>query len=457
MSSPYLATQGGQLGEKNAERVSTTHTPLKLLVVKLSSLGDVVHTLTALMDMRAQFPSAQIDWVVEKSFAPLLKICPGVDKVIESDIREWRGSWWTNKMWSQFADFKKILRENSYDAIIDLQGLSKSALISKLAKLNVGGKRYAMGNQTNGASYEFLTKWVADVSIKIKPQVHAVERARILCANALGYSYPIQQKVSAGLSRLALVVSPAPSVLPNTVVLVHASSRADKTWPLKNWTELGQALMKQGFNIALPQGSEKELEQARKIANTLPGAVVWIKMNLKDLAAHLRACSGVIGVDSGLSHIAEALDLPLVQIYNFDTNWRTGPQRLSHQASIFESPTPSVQSVIGLWEKCWHSLQEIQNPTSKVLTDTLSGAEINNAANEEAKNDSAFDTSLNSSFPIELQDPPTALALGEDIKKSRQTQLKSSRLRSDASKKPKVTKLSNKAKEELNPQPGLFD
>jgi len=454
-------TEGSQLREVNVASYSTTHPSLKILIVKLSSLGDVVHTLTALMDIRAHFPSAQIDWVVEKPFAPLLKICPGVNRVIESNIREWRRSWWSKKMWSEFADFKKILQENSYDAIIDLQGLSKSALVSKLAKLNVGGKRYAMGNQTHGASYEFATKWVADVSIKIQPQVHAVERARILCAKALGYSYlePQNAGVAAHPGNCALVVNPAPSVLPNTIALVHASSRADKTWPLRHWTELGQALIKEGFNIALPQGSEKELEQARKIANTLPGSVVWIKMNLKDMASHLRACAGVIGVDSGLSHIAEALDLPLVQIYNFDTNWRTGPQRLAYQRSIFESPTPSVQSVLSLWESCRYSYQEIQTPTIKVSRDTLSDEEINKSVNVQAKNDSAFDIFIDSS-PAPAPDQADLLGTQVQGGHNNPTPLpksKSSAQLMDPPPKPKGAGRSSKPKQESSPQPGLFD
>jgi heptosyltransferase-1 len=309
------------------------------------------------MDIKAQFPNSQIDWVVEKSFAPLVQICPVVNTVIETDIRSWRRALFAKQTRLDFARFKQKLQSTRYDAVIDLQGLSKSAFVCALTKLSEGGRRYAMANQTNGASYEFATRWVAHTAFKIHPQVHAVERARILCSKALGYPYPFNSVLDKTPAQPTLAVSPSQAVAPNTIAFVHASSRADKTWSLKNWTELGEALIARGFQIALPQGSDAELEQARQIANTLVGAKVWTKMSLSEVSSHLRACVGVIGVDSGLSHIAEVLDLPLVQIYNFDTNWRTGPQRWPFQKSIFELPSPSVEHVLELWDSCLKSYQ----------------------------------------------------------------------------------------------------
>ena len=338
---------------------------MKILIVKLSSLGDVVHTLPAVTDIRTHFPTAQIDWVVERGFAPLLKVSTCVSNVIACDIRRWRKSWWTTQTRLEFANFKEKLQENEYDAIIDLQGLSKSAFISWLAKLSRIGKRFAIGNQTDGASYEFMTRWVADTPIDVQVRVHAVERSRIICSKALGYDYLHSATNDAAFKQSSyLEVNPSTEVLPKTVVLVHASSRADKAWPINYWTELGEALMQRGFQIALPQGSESELEQARAISNTLLGSKVWLKMSLDEVTAHLAACVGVIGVDSGLSHIAEVLDLPLVQIYNFETDWRTGPIRHNFQTSIYASPTPSVSDVLSKWDDCW---RRYQNHTSPVV------------------------------------------------------------------------------------------
>jgi heptosyltransferase-1 len=336
---------------------------LKILIVKLSSLGDVVHTLPAVMDIKEHVPNAQIDWVVERGFAPLLKLAPFVQNIICCDVRKWRKSWWSRRTRDEFKAFKHQLQTTQYDAVIDLQGLSKSALISWLAMLSPGGQRFAIGNQTEGASWEFMTRWAADRPIDVKTRVHAVERSRIVCAKALNYEFvdeSLSETKAPNASRL-LSVAPSLTVLPHTVALVHASSRQDKTWPLHFWTELGEALMARGFNIALPQGSDQELEQARAISNTLVGSKVWLKMGLDEVTAHLSSCVGVIGVDSGLSHIAEVLDLPLVQIYNFQTNWRTGPSRQSYQSSVFAKPTPSVQSVLAQWDLCWNSFRSTQN------------------------------------------------------------------------------------------------
>ena len=359
-------------------------------------MGDVVHTLPAVMDIRIHLPNAQIDWVVERAFAPLLAVAPCVNKVITCDIRRWRKSWWTYDTRREFKAFKHELRAEAYDAIIDLQGLSKSAFISWLAELSSEGKRYAIGNQTDGASYEPMTRWVADIPVKVHNRVHAVERSRLICSKALNYEYLCQKDQTLSplaapsprstiSSDLALHVKPAQhAVLPQTIALVHASSREDKTWPLSFWTELGEALIARGFQIALPQGSEAELEQARKIANTLIGSKVWLKMSLDEVTAHLAACVGVIGVDSGLSHIAEALDLPLVQIYNFDTNWRTGPIRHPYQSSIYAEPTPCVEDVLKKWDESWRlfkslgdqrniSIQPFSKEGSGVISESLVG------------------------------------------------------------------------------------
>lgn len=319
-------------------------------------MGDVVHALPAVMDIKNHLPNAQVDWVVERAFAPLLEVSPVVDNVISCEIRRWRKTFWTSQTRREVQAFKHQLQKKSYDAIIDLQGLSKSAFVSWLAKLNPNGRRFAIGNQTDGSSYEFLTRWVADKPIEVQNRVHAVERSRIICSKALNFNYLDNSDENESLNKVksALTVVPSGTVLPKTIALIHASSRADKTWPLTYWTKLGEALMSKGFNIALPQGSDFELEQARAISNTLVGSKVWLKMGLDEVTAHLAACVGVIGVDSGLSHIAEALDLPLVQIYNFETNWRTGPIRNDFQTSIYANPTPSPEDVLAKWDLCWN-------------------------------------------------------------------------------------------------------
>jgi heptosyltransferase I len=136
-----------------------------------------------------------------------------------------------------------------------------------------------------------------------------------------------------------------------TVVFAHGSSREDKLWPVSYWVELGQRLNAQGYGIALAHGSAAEEQRSKDIASQLNGAVVWPRLGLDDLVDALAGTAGVVGVDSGLSHMAVALDLPHVQIYSFDTAWRTGPVQSVHakQISVFAQPTPSVEAIWQAW------------------------------------------------------------------------------------------------------------
>jgi heptosyltransferase-1 len=339
--------------------------PLRILIVKLSSLGDVVHAMAAVQDIRRAHPGAQIDWVVERAFAPLVSRCEGVQRVIPCELRRWRKNPFAGPTRQAWASFKQALQSQPYDAVIDLQGLTKSALISWLAQTRIGGLRYAMANQTDGSSYEAPTRWLADVAIHQEPHVHAVERARILCAQALGYTPqgPAAFGLRAGTLALAqpqarpahaLRASPAGAVNPfaprkPVVALVHGTSRQDKEWPLAHWIDLGRRLNHSGFCVALAHGSAAEHAVSETIAAGLADAWVWPGMALDALTDTMARCAGVIGVDSGLSHMAVALGLPHVQIYNFDTAWRTGVQT-ARQVSVYASPTPGVDAVWQAWD-----------------------------------------------------------------------------------------------------------
>jgi heptosyltransferase I len=326
---------------------------MKILLVKLSSLGDIVHTLPVVQDILTALPDAQIDWVIEKSFAPLLTQVKGIHRIIPCELRRWRKSFWTVQTRSAWRAFKADLQAQSYDAVIDLQGLTKSAVIARLAKMSLQGKRYAMANQTEGSGYEAPTRWVADVAIALEPHVHAVQRGRELAARALGYSMP--KETDFGLFYL-LNQPPDQQIraqaAPKKIAFIHGTSRQDKTWPLQNWVELGQRLAAQGYQPALVHGSDKELATSQAIAAQLPGSIVLPLLSLDALTHELAQCSGAIGVDSGVSHIAVALGLPHVQMYNFDTAWRTGPQGYAHQVSVFAEGGPSVDAVWKNWLLC---------------------------------------------------------------------------------------------------------
>lgn len=338
---------------------------MKVLIVKLSSLGDVVHAMPAVQDLRQAFPDAQIDWVVERGFAPLVQRCAGVNRVIACELRRWRKSPLSKQTRLAWHAFRTELQRERYDAVIDLQGLSKSALVSWLTRLSPQGLRFGMANQTEGSSFEAPARWVADVAIALPPHIHAVARSRELCARSLDYGVPEIQSFG-----LLAQVDKAPEAIKSAatngasphgvVALVHGTSRADKQWPLAYWHALGKLLNDGGYAVALPHGSDEEQQRAHEIAGPLANAVIWPRLGLDALTDALATCAGVVGVDSGLSHIAVALDLPHVQIYNFDTAWRTGPLPVSpepigaggpgaRQLSVFADPTPSLGAVWQAW------------------------------------------------------------------------------------------------------------
>jgi heptosyltransferase-1 len=314
---------------------------LNILIVKLSSLGDVVHAMPAVQDLRQAFPQARIDWVVERAFAPLVARCEGVRRAIPCELRRWRKAPLARQTRAEWRAFRADLHRDAYDAVIDLQGLTKSALVAHMATLAPQGRRYAMANRSEGSSYEAPTRWVADVALPVETMSHAVDRSRAVCAAAMGYEVPATLRFGLG----GRARSPQ-----RCVAFVHGTSRDDKCWPEDHWVELGRRLLAAGWRICLPHGNDAELERSRRIAAVLgPQAEVSPRLPLDALTERLGLCGGVIGVDSGLSHIAVALDLPHVQIYNFDTAWRTGPPPATRQRAVYAQPTPAVDAVWDAW------------------------------------------------------------------------------------------------------------
>ncbi len=360
---------------------------MKILLVKLSSLGDVVHTLPVVQDIRAALPGAQIDWVVERAFASLLARSTGLHRVIACDIRRWSKSPLAAATRKEWRTFRQQLQLERYDAVIDLQGLTKSALVARLAHVVPGGKRFAMANQTDGSGYEAPTRWLADVAIHMQPHSNAVQRGRALAASALGYH--VAEQPDFGLNRPLAPMQRsylAMNKVANKVFLVHGTSRADKEWPLSHWADLGRRLLAAGYVIALPHGNPHELAMSQAIRQAINQAIdpaneqalsgdaahasahaqarvqVLPALSLDQLTTELAPSAGVIGVDSGVSHIAVALDLPHVQIYNFDTAWRTGPAAIDAQGkqrSVFATPTPSVDAVWQAWLACTAAHQAV--------------------------------------------------------------------------------------------------
>ncbi|HEX3138431.1 MAG TPA: glycosyltransferase family 9 protein, partial [Rhizobacter sp.] len=147
---------------------------MRVLIVKLSSLGDVVHAMPVVHDIQSVYSNARIDWVVEPAFAPLVRRVQGIDEAIECAQRRWRKKWWTSAVRAEWSDFRTRLKTQRYDAVIDLQGLTKSALVARMAN----GPSFGLANRTEGSGYERPARWLVDQAIAIEPHIHAVDRSR---------------------------------------------------------------------------------------------------------------------------------------------------------------------------------------------------------------------------------------------------------------------------------------
>ncbi|MGS0621387.1 lipopolysaccharide heptosyltransferase I [Ralstonia sp. VS2407] len=300
---------------------------MRVLIVKVSSLGDVVHCTPVVADILRAHPDAEIDWVVEEGFAGIVRIVRGVRGVIPFALRRWRKSLGSGRTWGEMAAFRRALRANTYDAVLDTQGLIKTALIAVQAKLTPNGFVAGLGNRSEGAGYEPAAKLFYQRKIEMEPRVHVVERSRRMVAEALGYA--LTDTIDFGLQPPAEL----PFKLPRPyVALVHATSRADKGWPQAAWVEVARELLARDYAVALPWGSETERRTSESIREAIvaavPGSVGRVvippRMSLPDVTAFLDQATAVVGVDTGLVHIAAALCKPTVALYNFTTSWRTG-------------------------------------------------------------------------------------------------------------------------------------
>ena len=319
---------------------------MRILFVKLSSLGDVIQTLPALHDVRAAFPSATVDWVAEEAFAPLLAAnADGLARVIPIAQRRWRHSRFAAATRAERAGFAARLQAEPYDAVIDFQGLIKSALVARMARLAPGGSRYTYANASEACGYEWPVRYMVNKPIPMPRRVHAVQRYRLLAAGALGYEPRGRADYDLRLPR---------GGQGREVMLVHGTTRPDNEWPQGHWVALGQRLQAGGWPVRIPYANDAERAFAEDTCAAIgEGAQVLPRMSLAELPARMAACAGVVGVDSGLSHLAVALDLPHVQIFSQPRAWRAGPVDTPHQLPVGGDHTPGVDEVWHTWERAW--------------------------------------------------------------------------------------------------------
>jgi len=276
-----------------------------ILIVKTSSLGDVIHHLPVLADIRQHQPDARFDWVVEEGFTEIPALHPAVDRVIPVAIRRWRRTLLSRATWHEIAAFRARLQSTPYDLIIDAQGLLKSAIIARQARGVLHGQNRASAREPLAAAFY-------DSCHAVPRGQHAVTRNRQLAALALGYTLadaPPDYGIVAPQRTL-------PMTLPGRYLVgLHATSRDSKRWPDGHWTALCRALAEQGFALLLPWGSREERARAEQISAGAPNALVLPQLSLSELATLLAGATAAVGVDTGLVHLAAALGVTTVAIY----------------------------------------------------------------------------------------------------------------------------------------------
>lgn len=327
----------------------------RILLIKTSSLGDVIHNLPVVTDIRAHFPNAQIDWVVEESFADIPHMHPAVNQVMTVAMRRWRKQLFSAKTWSEISAFKSALSQNTYDTVIDTQGLLKSAFITCAAN----GVKH--GYDKNSIR-EPLASRVYDRTYTISYQQHAVVRNRTLAALSLGYAPPTDAPDYGISAKHTKNNSPASlmdiGLQAGYVVGLHGTSRDSKLWPTAYWVGLGRQLARQNLNLALPWANEAEFTRAGEISKQLQNATVLPKLSIAELAGVITNAQAAIGVDTGLSHLAAALDRPIVAIYTDTNPALTGVMAGMHAQAINLGNIGEIPSVANVLDSLNKLLQK---------------------------------------------------------------------------------------------------
>jgi heptosyltransferase I len=277
---------------------------MRVLIIKTSSMGDVIHTLPAITDAAKAIPGISFDWVVEENFSEIPLWNPAVKNVIPVAIRRWRKNLTAKKTWTEWALFRQQLAAHPYDFIIDAQGLLKSAFLSYFVK----GKKYGFDR---GSAREALAALFYQHSYSVERNQHAITRLRQLFSQIL--NYPLQDSIpdyGVDRTRFSEPVLPLPYL-----VFLHGTTWTTKHWPEAYWMELVTLAAAHSFQVKLLWGNDAEKARVERIAATGSNVEILPRLNLAGIVKVLANAKGVVGVDTGLSHLAAALNVPTVSLY----------------------------------------------------------------------------------------------------------------------------------------------
>lgn len=290
---------------------------MKILLVRVSSLGDVLHNMPMVADIQRHFPGAEIDWVVEEGYVSLVRLNPGVRRIIPWALRRWRKGLLKAETRAEMKKFFETLRAEQYDYVFDTQGLLKTGIIMGAAR---GHHKVGLANGSEGSGYEGISRIFHTKSIPTDPRTHAVQRGRIVAARALGYSADDAPDFGLPAPRAG---DPRPAWMPQQdyAVFFHGTARAAKKWASDNWIAVGRALAP--MPVLLAWGSPAEKSDAEALAADIPNATVLPKLSMDEAVQLARHASLAIGVDTGLTHIAAAFVRPTIELYCDSPKWKT--------------------------------------------------------------------------------------------------------------------------------------
>lgn len=293
---------------------------MKILIVRVSSLGDVVHNMPMVADILRHYPDAHIDWVVEEAYENLVRLNTGVRHIIPYALRRWRKSLLSASTRAEMRIFHQRLRAETYDIVFDTQGLLKTGVVMRMARLAPGGKRVGLANGTEGSGYEGASRIFHTMSVPVGVRTHAVMRGRLVAAAALGYT--VDQPADFSLRAPDM---PQPAWLPSIpyAAFFHATARPSKQWMPERWVQIARLLAERGMPVLLPWGSEAEKQAAQQLAAHMPNAHVLPKLPMMEAVLLAQRATLAIGVDTGLTHIAAAYKRPTIELYCDSPRWKT--------------------------------------------------------------------------------------------------------------------------------------
>ena len=335
----------------------------KILLVKLSSLGDVLHNLPIVWDLRARLPDAQIDWVVEEAYVDLLAPLQskegfrGIDRIIPFGLRRWKKNLFRLQTWKEFIAFKKDLQVISYDVMIETQGLLKSALVCALARKSRDAVVAGLANATEFSGYEPIARFFYTKAVPVAKHCHAIDRSRAVMSASLAWSALDRQANNIRFypdSSLAQWNSTEITSCQSTfkkpyVLCFHSTARAAKRWGNEHWVALGSALSSKGYQVVFPWGNPSEKKLSALLASEIPGAIVPDAFSIQQAFSIISGAALTVGVDTGLTHLAAVLGKPTVEIYCDSPLWKTEGYWSEHIMNVGDmQASPSIDEVLAV-------------------------------------------------------------------------------------------------------------